>query len=573
MYNPHVYFPIICMKNGLLKVFTVVVLTMVLWIFVFPWDTFGIKVPFSGESYRLWLDLQWWVELDYKVDLDEVRKDPTNTIKNEKAIVEWLKSIIDRRVEVLHINDSIISSASYGTEQHIIVQVPLKWNDQFQNQENIKKAKEAIGRVVRIEFKEKRKSITEADIKERSTLAQTALKEFQESKYDFSVTATKYKDSYENVDYGTLTGTTDVLKKYFDTKKLAWITWILPKVLSGTGRSVNVLQDGTFQEKFTGSGYWIVKVKDFSKNVYTLDYIFITQAPSDWMPAKDSKWRILNDKYFSKSSVQYNQAFQPQVELTFNDDWAQIFGELTQRLVGQQIAIFVGGQLLTSPRVNEPILSGKAVITGSYTSEEAKNLSQNINTWVVPAPIYLTSERTIDSKLGLNSLQKLIYSGLVGFLVIVGFLLYTYRITWVIASFALLLYVLLVLGIVKIFSIILTLASIAGLILSIGMAIDTNILISERIKDEIRDNKKIDDALKLWFKWAFTAVWDTHLTGFIVALVLYIFWINLIKWFGLMLGIGTIVSIFVFYNISRVFIFVFGKRWYSSKKFIGMKHE
>lgn len=573
MYNPHVYFPIICMKNGLLKVFTVVVLTMVLWIFVFPWDTFGIKVPFSGESYRLWLDLQWWVELDYKVDLDEVRKDPTNTIKNEKAIVEWLKSIIDRRVEVLHINDSIISSASYGTEQHIIVQVPLKWNDQFQNQENIKKAKEAIGRVVRIEFKEKRKSITEADIKERSTLAQTALKEFQESKYDFSVTATKYKDSYENVDYGTLTGTTDVLKKYFDTKKLAWITWILPQVLSGTGRSVNVLQDGTFQEKFTGSGYWIVKVKDFSKNVYTLDYIFITQAPSDWMPAKDSKWRILNDKYFSKSSVQYNQAFQPQVELTFNDDWAQIFGELTQRLVGQQIAIFVGGQLLTSPRVNEPILSGKAVITGSYTSEEAKNLSQNINTWVVPAPIYLTSERTIDSKLGLNSLQKLIYSGLVGFLVIVGFLLYTYRITWVIASFALLLYVLLVLGIVKIFSIILTLASIAGLILSIGMAIDTNILISERIKDEIRDNKKIDDALKLWFKWAFTAVWDTHLTGFIVALVLYIFWINLIKWFGLMLGIGTIVSIFVFYNISRVFIFVFGKRWYSSKKFIGMKHE
>lgn len=573
MYNPHVYFPIICMKNGLLKVFTVVVLTMVLWIFVFPWDTFGIKVPFSGESYRLWLDLQWWVELDYKVDLDEVRKDPTNTIKNEKAIVEWLKSIIDRRVEVLHINDSIISSASYGTEQHIIVQVPLKWNDQFQNQENIKKAKEAIGRVVRIEFKEKRKSITDADIKERSTLAQTALKEFQESKYDFSVTATKYKDSYENVDYGTLTGTTDVLKKYFDTKKLAWITWILPKVLSGTGRSVNVLQDGTFQEKFTGSGYWIVKVKDFSKNVYTLDYIFITQAPSDWMPAKDSKWRILNDKYFSKSSVQYNQAFQPQVELTFNDDWAQIFGELTQRLVGQQIAIFVGGQLLTSPRVNEPILSGKAVITGSYTSEEAKNLSQNINTWVVPAPIYLTSERTIDSKLGLNSLQKLIYSGLVGFLVIVGFLLYTYRITWVIASFALLLYVLLVLGIVKIFSIILTLASIAGLILSIGMAIDTNILISERIKDEIRDNKKIDDALKLWFKWAFTAVWDTHLTGFIVALVLYIFWINLIKWFGLMLGIGTIVSIFVFYNISRVFIFVFGKRWYSSKKFIGMKHE
>ncbi|MDD5770451.1 MAG: protein translocase subunit SecD, partial [Candidatus Gracilibacteria bacterium] len=96
------------------------------------------------------------------------------------------------------------------------------------------------------------------------------------------------------------------------------------------------------------------------------------------------------------------------VELTFNQEGAEIFGELTTRLKGQQIAIFVGGEMLTAPTVNDAILTGKAVITGNYTSETATKLSQDINTGVVPAPIYLTSERTIDSKLGLNSLNQLI---------------------------------------------------------------------------------------------------------------------------------------------------------------------
>lgn len=559
------------MKNWLLKVFTIVFLSILVWIFAFPWDIFGIKVPFSGETYRLGLDLQWGVELDYKVDLDEVRKDPNNNLKNEKSIVEGLKSIIDRRVEVLRINDSIISSAAYWTEQHIIVQVPLKGNDQFQNQENIKKAKEAIWRVVRIEFKEKRGEVTDQDKKERKDLARAAIKEFQESKYDFSVIATKYRDSYENIDYGTLSWSVDDLKKYFDSSKLIGTTWIYPEILSGTGKALSTIEDGAYVEKFSGKGYWVIHVKSQKENFFDLDYIFLTQAPSEWMAAKDSKWRVLNDKYFSKSSVQYNQAFQPQIELTFNDEGGQIFWELTQRLVGKQIAIFVGWQMLTAPRVNEAILSWKAVITGSYTPAEAQELSQNINTWVVPAPIYLTSERTIDSKLWMNSLEKLIYSGLVWFLVIVGFLLYTYRVAWIIASFALLLYVIIVLAVVKMFWIVLTLASIAGLILSIWMAIDTNILISERIKDELRDGKKTDEALKTWFTWAFSAVWDSHLTGFIVALVLYIFWINLIKGFWLMLGIWTVVSIFVFYNISRVFIFVFGKRIHNMEIFIWMK--
>lgn len=563
------------MKSGIGKVFFFVVILVVLWIYSFPWYVVdGLRLPTAlSREYKLWLDLQWWVELDYKVDLDEVRNDPNNNRQNEQSIVEWLKSIIDKRVEVLNINDSVITSASYGTEEHIIVQVPLKWTNDEQNQENIRRTKEAIWRVIKIEFKERRDKITEEDLAQRKQIADQALLEFKNNPFDFSVVATKFKDTYENIDYWTFEWTWGELSQYFDSQILVGRTWLIEQVITWTGREQFSVEDGRVETKFSGEWYYIIQIDKVEWEKYLLSYIFVTHSPSDWMSAKDSQGRILNDTYFVKSSVQYNEAFQPMVELTFNQEWATIFGELTQRLTGQQIAIFVGGQLLTAPRVNEPILSGKAVITGSYTPEEAKQLSQDINTWVVPAPIYLTSERTIDSKLWLNSLQKLIYSGIVWFVIIIVFLLVVYRTVWIVASFWLLFYVVLLLSIVKFAGITLTLASIAWLILSIWMAIDTNILISERVKDEIKEWKKVEDAVKSWFRGAFTAVWDTHLTWFLVALVLYIFGINLIKWFGLMLWIWTIVSIFVFYNISRVLVFYFWSIKMKTKNFIGMKHH
>ena len=316
-------------------------------------------------------------------------------------------------------------------------------------------------------------------------------------------------------------------------------------------------------------GYWIVEVTDLKDEIITFNYIFITQKPSDWKSATDSKWRVLNDKYFVKSSVQYNEAFQPMVELTFNSEWADIFWELTTRLEWEQIAIFVWWESLTAPRVNEPILSGRAVITWDYTPEEAKSLSQDINTWVVPAPIYLTSEKSIDSKLWLNSLEKLIVAWVSGFLVILVFLLFVYRLSWAMASIALALYIVIILSIVKSFWVVLTLASIAWLILSIGIAIDSNILIFERVRDELKNGKDLEDATSAWFKKSWSAIWDSNVTWLMVALVLFIFGINLIKWFGLMLIIWIVVSLFSCYFISRVLIFLLSKTTKKTKSFIG----
>ena len=517
-----------------------------------PWNSYDIEVPFSWKEYKLGLDLQWWIELDYKVDLEELKKEEDYSKKREEQVIEWLKSIIDKRVETLNINDSVITSANYAGEQHIIVQIPMKWNNDLENNENIQKAKDAIWKVVKIEFKELRDIITQDDIDLREKLANNILKELNESKYDFRVTADKYQLKFENIEVWQI----EDLKTIFNIDEKDLVTNKIHEI----------------ETKLWDLWYLILSVNEVEDtNILSYEYIYISKKPSDWKAAKDNQWRILNDKYFSNSSVQYNEAFQPMIELVFNNEGAKIFGELTNRLVWKQIAIFVWWEMLTSPNVNEPILSWKAVITWNYTAKEANILSQDINTWVVPAPIYLTSEKTIDSKLWASSLEKLIIAWASWFILILIFLIFMYRISWLMASISLFLYVVIVLTIVKSFWFILTLASIAWLILSIGIAIDANILIFERIKDELIKWKDLESATTIWFKKSWTAIWDSNFTWLIVALILFIFWINLIKGFWLMLALWIIVSLFSAMWISRVLLILTSKVTKSNNKYIWLK--
>lgn len=560
------------MKKLVFRLILVGILAFCAFVYTFPWNNYGIQVPFTWNEYKMWLDLQWGIELDYKIDLDDAKKAKDFDNNSENAIVEWLKSIIDKRVESLKINDSIITSANYAWEKHIIVQIPLKWNSNFENSENIKKAKDAIWKVVKIEFKEKRTTISDEDKKERKDLARKSIEELKNSKDWFTPTAEKYRDNYENVDFWTLTGSIEELNNYFSIDYEKINKWVFNDIVSWTWKTQIAFVDGELNEKSWELWYFVLDYlwnsNTASWTIHSFNYIFLNKSPSDWMPAKDKQGRILNDKYFVKSSVQYNEAFRPMIELTFNTEWADIFWELTTRLKGQQIAIFVWWHMLTAPNVNDAILSWKAVITWDYTSEEAVALSQDINTWVVPAPIYLTSERTIDSKLWNNSLDKLIQAWLIWLVLIIIFLIFVYRLSWLVASIALLIYISLVLAFVKMFWVVLTLASIAWLILSIWMAIDANILIFERLKDNLREWKKLDEALKLWFQSSFSAIWDSNLTWLLVAIILFMFWINLIKWFWLMLWLWIIISLFTVLYISKLFIITLSKAKINQKNFI-----
>lgn len=541
------------MKSLIFKLFFTVLGGVFILLFALPWNYFGLQVPFSGPDYKLGLDLQGWIELDYQVDLSQAELEEDYDVQRKNAIIEGLKSIIDKRVESLNINDSVITSASYGNEEHIIVQIPLKWNDSLQSAHNIERAKNAIWKVVKIEFKELRDEILQEDIDARTQLAQQAYLTLWSNPEDFSVESQRYVNNYENIVYGNIPDLNDIF------------------TFSGSGSNDILFNDNSISSELLEvtnigeeKGYLIVMKTSQGDN-----FLFIAQEPSIWKPAQDAQGRLLNDVYFTKASVQFNSIFEPMIELTFNSDWAEIFWELTKRLIGQPMAIFVGGELLTAPTINEPILSGRAVVTGNYTQESATKLANDINTWVVPAPIYLTSERTIDARLWQDSLEKIIFAWFIGFSLILVFLTFIYRLSGLVSAIALFIYIVITLAILKQFGIVLTLASIAGLVLSIGIAIDANILIFERIKDEIRQGKDLKEAQRVWFEKSFSAIWDANITGLIVAVILFIFWINLIKGFGFILALGIIVSLFSVFCISRIFIRLLARTKISKENFIG----
>jgi len=522
-------------------------------LFALPWGYFNLEVPFSGPEYKLWLDLSWGIELDYKVDLSEVQKEEWYNQQRKTSVIEGLKSIIDKRIETLNINDSVITSASYGGEEHIIVQIPLKWNDALQNSDNIERAKAAIWKVVKIEFKELREEITTEDIDTRSELAKQLFSETSKLTENIGIEFQRIQNNYDNVN---LWSSIDLSEEFSVVDENESLSFNLDE---------NSFSSELLKVKDTSDIEWYLS---YYKSSERYEYMFFVAEPSIWIPAEDTQGRVLNDKYFVNSSVQYSETFQPMVELTFNSDGASIFGELTKRLVGEPMAIFVWGELLTAPTINEPILSWRAVVTWNYTPETAAKLSDDINIWVVPAPIYLTSERTIDARLGQSSLEKIIYAGLLWFICILLFLIFIYRVSGLISALALFIYIVITLAILKQFGIVLTLASIAGLVLSIGIAIDANILIFERVKDELKRWETMREAVRIWFQKSFSAIWDANITGLIVALILFIFGINMIKGFWFILALWIIVSLFTVFFISRLFIRLVSQTSISEKAFI-----
>ncbi|PJA00726.1 MAG: protein translocase subunit SecD, partial [Candidatus Levybacteria bacterium CG_4_10_14_0_2_um_filter_35_8] len=234
-------------------------------------------------------------------------------------------------------------------------------------------------------------------------------------------------------------------------------------------------------------------------------------------------------------SVGFNQnTGKPQVLLTFTSNGSQKFGEITKRVTGKRLAIVLDNLVIEAPSVNEPILGGNAEISGGFTVETAKTLATELNAGALPVPLTTLQSHVIGPTLGLSSLQKSLFAGALGFVVIVIFMIVLYGPLGAIASVALALYTLFVLAIFKLssltpYGITLTLSGIAGFILSIGMAVDANILIFERIKEELRAGKNKKAALDMGFSRAWTSIRDSNISTLITSAVLYKFGIGTVK--------------------------------------------
>jgi len=268
----------------------------------------------------------------------------------------------------------------------------------------------------------------------------------------------------------------------------------------------------------------------------------------------------LTGRYITSAQLTFDPNTQaPQVSISFNDEGGKIFEMMTEKNVGKPLAIFLDGSLVEMPTVQEKISGGQAVITGRFTLNDAKTLVERFNAGALPAPITLISQQTISPTLGSDSLKKAIIAGITGTLIVMLFMLAYYRFFGIFAVVALLLYVFLTLGVFKIIPITLSLAGLAGFILTIGMAVDANILIFERIKEELKKGFSRTSAIEEGFRRAWPSIRDSNTSTIITAIILYFFTSSFVQGFALTLLIGVLVSMFSAITTTRLLLKVFVK--------------
>ena len=243
--------------------------------------------------------------------------------------------------------------------------------------------------------------------------------------------------------------------------------------------------------------------------------------------------------------------------MQFNDEGKKLFAEITARNVGKPVAIFLDNQPISIPRVNEAITGGEAVITGNFDLTEAKQLTQRLNAGALPVPITLISQQTVGASLGSESLQKSLFAGLIGFVLVIIFMILYYRLPGFLAVVALLVYAVAVLFVFKAIPVTLTLAGIAGFILSVGMAVDANVLIFERMREELKLGKPLGTAIDVGLKRAWPSIRDGNATTLITCFVLAWFGTSSIKGFGITLGIGVILSMLSALFVTKHFMYLF----------------
>lgn len=281
--------------------------------------------------------------------------------------------------------------------------------------------------------------------------------------------------------------------------------------------------------------------------------LFLSLQPSGW---KDTP---LDGKHFRSAAVTTDPTTGlPVVQITFDDEGAKLFATLTKENLQKRIAIFVGGELITAPTVQTEITTGIAIITGSSSFEDARLLAQDLNTGSIPAPIYLSGQRTVEPTLGNMALQASLYASLIGIIITAIYLLLMYRMLGLIANVALAIYAIIFFALMKLpllfvtnTYVVLTLAGIAGMILSIGMSVDLNVLIFERMKEELRKGKSFKTAAEIGFDRAWPSIRDSNISTLITCAILFVIGTSIVRGFAVTLALGIAVSMITGVTITR----------------------
>ncbi len=502
-------------------------------------------------NYHLGLDLKGGTHLVYQADVSKI--DPAD----RESAVEGVRDVIERRVNAFGVAEPVVQTNrdEFGNYRIIVELAGVK---------DVNQAIKMIGETPLLEFKE-----LNPDYKGEIKL--TPEQQIELDKYNQEA-----KRRAEEINRRALAGEdfSKLAKKYSEDEKskdkggdLGWAT---------RGVYVPAFEKVVFDELKVGQitphpiktqfGYHIIKKiaerkKDESGKIEVrVSHILIkTKTPEDIAGKTGfaSQWKNtkLSGKYLKKAVVTYDSnTGEPEVSLEFNSEGAKLFEEITARNVGKPLAIFLDGQVISAPTVNEKITGGKAVITGRFNLKEAKTLVQRLNAGALPVPIKLISQQTVGPTLGKESVVKSLWAGLYGLLAVALFMILIYRLPGVLSVAALLIYTLVVLAIFKIIPVTLTLAGIAGFLLSIGIAVDANVLIFERFKEEIRAGRGFAGAVEEGFKRAWTSIRDSNVSTLITCVILYWFGTSIIRGFAVTLAIGVLISMFSAITVTRSFL-------------------
>lgn len=512
-----------------------------------------IDLTSYGPIFRLGLDLQGGAQLIYDVDLSEI---PLN---EQKSALEGTKDVIERRVNALGVSEPIVQTSMSGQTSHISVELAGVYN--------IKDAIKMIGETPLLEFKEENPNAIKLTDEQQKELNQMnlevrkkAVEILQKAKTgdDFINLAKQYSEDLGSKNEGgfyTIKNDNSTVVEFEE--------------------AANKLKSGEIYADLvqTRYGYHIIKKEaergsGDSKEIDVRHILFLTKDAKDLGIVQQEEWinTKLSGKNLKKARVQYDStSMVPQVSLEFDNEGSELFAEITERNIRKAIAIFLDGYIISAPNVNEAIYGGQAIISGNFSLEEAKQLSQRLNAGALPVPVTLISQTTVGATLGNVAVQKSLIAGLWGLLAIAIFMIIYYRLPGLLSVIALTIYTSISLAIFKLFpGYTLTLAGITGFILSIGMAVDANVLIFERMKEELKAGRDLSKAIEEGFSRAWVSIRDSNISSLITCLILWWFGSSIIKGFALTLAIGIMVSMFSAIVISRQLLLLVVK-WRISK--------
>ncbi len=331
----------------------------------------------------------------------------------------------------------------------------------------------------------------------------------------------------------------------------------------GTGKMVKPFEDAVMPQAKgsisfvveTEFGYHIIYKQDEREvQEYDISHIYVQTKSEADIIGNEMNWKLteLTGKNLDRAMVTFNpNDNSPEVSLEFDSEGADMFEKVTERNVGKPVAIFLDGEPISIPNVNEKISGGRAVISGKFNVQEAKQLAQRLNAGALPVPIEIINQQTVGASLGQESLAKSLKAGIYGMLFIAVFMILYYRLPGVFSVIALLAYGALVLAIFKLLNVTLSLSGIAGFILSIGMAVDANVLIFERLREELAKGKPGSLAIRDAFERAWPSIRDGNYSTIITCAVLYLFTTSIVRGFAVTLTIGILVSMFSALFITR----------------------